>query len=91
MPVVFATVNSVIAYSGTALSDSSYNTESFYVGTNPQYKTYESVHIGKFFDPVPLLPGYGFLNNVEDTMVFNANHILPANNTNAIFKGAVTA
>jgi hypothetical protein len=90
MPVVFATIDSVISYTNDALIDPAYNTEEFYTGSFPVYRAYESAHSGNFFSPVPSLPGYSFLKGISPDVVFSSNNILPANNTPAVFRGAVT-
>ena len=89
LPVMFITVDTVIAYNDSAIYDSAYDTDSFYNGPNQAYQKYPSVHSGKFFEPVEKI--YTFLQGVEDNEIFYPSNILPVNNTNAIFKGAVTA
>ena len=88
MPVVFLTIDTVLSYSDTAVLDSQYNTELFYSGADPVYKKYESYRAGVYGDPVAKI--YSFLQSVSDNSMFPSKEILPVNNTNAIFKGAVT-
>lgn len=88
MPVVFLSVDTVLAYSNIAVFDKDYNTKAFYSGSNASYKKYRSIHAGKYGDPVEKI--YSFLHNVNENSLFSEDQILPVNNTNAIFKGAVT-
>lgn len=88
MPIVFLTVDTVIAYSDTATNDPAYDSDAFYNGSNPAYQKYPSTHAGKFFDPIQKI--YPFLQNVDDNAIFYPSNILPVNDTNAIFKGALT-
>jgi hypothetical protein len=88
MPVVFLTIDTVLSYSDTSTYDANYNTELFYSGSDPIYKRYESYHAGLYGDPVSKI--YPFLQSVNENALFSSQEILAVNNTNAIFKGAVT-
>lgn len=88
MPVVFLTIDKIISYSNNAVADSLYNTEQFYSGSTPAYKKYESLHVGQYGDPVSRI--YPFFQSVNEDTLFSPQEALPVNDTNAIFKGALT-
>lgn len=88
MPVIFMTIDTVISYTNLAGFDSSYNTEDFYNGPDAVYKLYESRHTGVFPEPSSVI--YPFFKNINPDTIFSSDHILPARNTNAVFRGAVT-
>lgn len=87
MPVVFMTIDTVIAYSDGG--DLINNTSSFYDGPNPGFKQYESRHIGLFSEPTSKI--FPFLQNYGPDLIYGAEQILPAKNTNARLIGAVTS
>jgi hypothetical protein len=86
-PVMFMTIDSVIAYSDLAGYDSAYNTNAFYEGNDPVYKQYESRHAGIFPRPISLI--YPFLQSTDENFLFSADQMLPGRDTNAIIKEPV--
>jgi hypothetical protein len=86
LPVVFITIDSVIAYTNNALTDPAYSTSDFYAG-NAKYKKYESIHVGSYQRDESLI--FPSISAPIDTPLY-ASNILPAAVTNAIARGAIT-
>lgn len=87
MPVLFMTIDQVIAYTDRAEFDNTYNTSEFYEGNNPGYKKYESRHSGIFPEPVSKI--YSMLASTNSNIVYSADQVLPDRDTNAIYRGYV--
>jgi hypothetical protein len=88
-PVLFMTVDTVIAYTNQAESNPYYNTSTFYSGAEPAYKTYESQYIGVFGEPVSKI--FPFLQSYSSEILYSPEKILPSRNTEARFVGSITS
>jgi len=88
LPVVFLDVESEHAYTGEALLDPTYGSNSFYTAVNnvSPYEQYRSEHTGAFFPVIGAI--FPFLLNVLPSAGFTAEQAVASQNTPLVFEGS---